>query len=95
MRPILVNFSKFSHNEVKDIEFCKLCYFSDLRGKIWRRGAESNRRIKVLQTSALPLGYRAPFANLLDQECWGISLLHGKPSHTGEGSEISGAGDGI
>jgi hypothetical protein len=25
----------------------------------WRRGAESNRRIKVLQTSALPLGYRA------------------------------------
>ena len=28
--------------------------FGDLR-----RGAESNRRIKVLQTSALPLGYRA------------------------------------
>ncbi len=25
----------------------------------WRRGAGSNRRIKVLQTSALPLGYRA------------------------------------
>ena len=25
----------------------------------WRRRAESNRRIKVLQTSALPLGYRA------------------------------------
>ena len=25
----------------------------------WRRGAESNRRIKVLQTSPLPLGYRA------------------------------------
>jgi hypothetical protein len=27
--------------------------------KRWRRGAGSNRRIKVLQTSALPLGYRA------------------------------------
>src|SRR5215471_20386831 len=26
----------------------------------WRRGSESNRRIKVLQTLALPLGYRAP-----------------------------------
>ena len=25
----------------------------------WRRGPESNRRIEVLQTSALPLGYRA------------------------------------
>jgi hypothetical protein len=28
--------------------------------KVWRRGSESNRRIKVLQTSPLPLGYRAP-----------------------------------
>src|SRR6266850_7310523 len=27
--------------------------------KDWRRGSESNRRIKVLQTSPLPLGYRA------------------------------------
>jgi hypothetical protein len=26
---------------------------------VWRRGSESNRRIKVLQTFALPLGYRA------------------------------------
>ena len=25
----------------------------------WRRGPGSNRRIKVLQTSPLPLGYRA------------------------------------
>src|SRR6266702_8969439 len=25
----------------------------------WRRGSESNSRIKVLQTSPLPLGYRA------------------------------------
>src|SRR5581483_569203 len=28
-------------------------------GVNWRRGSESNRRIKVLQTSPLPLGYRA------------------------------------
>ena len=28
-------------------------------GKVWRRGPGSNRRIKVLQTSPLPLGYRA------------------------------------
>jgi hypothetical protein len=27
--------------------------------KYWRRGSGSNRRIKVLQTSPLPLGYRA------------------------------------
>jgi hypothetical protein len=27
--------------------------------KVWRRGSGSNRRIKVLQTSPLPLGYRA------------------------------------
>ena len=26
---------------------------------LWRRGSGSNRRIKVLQTFALPLGYRA------------------------------------
>jgi hypothetical protein len=25
----------------------------------WRRGSGSNRRIRVLQTLALPLGYRA------------------------------------
>jgi hypothetical protein len=29
------------------------------RDEGWRRGSESNRRIKVLQTSPLPLGYRA------------------------------------
>src|SRR6516225_7059563 len=37
-----------------------LLIWSDLD---WRRGGESNPRIKVLQTSALPLGYRA--GNLL------------------------------
>ena len=31
----------------------------------WRRGSESNRRIKVLQTLALPLGYRAPWQGVL------------------------------
>src|ERR1700675_117067 len=29
------------------------------KGETWRRGWESNPRIKVLQTSPLPLGYRA------------------------------------
>ena len=27
--------------------------------RVWRRGPESNRRIELLQSSALPLGYRA------------------------------------
>ena len=31
----------------------------ELQQKDWRRGPDSNRRIEVLQTSALPLGYRA------------------------------------
>ncbi len=31
-----------------------------IAGDFWRRGSGSNRRIKVLQTSPLPLGYRAP-----------------------------------
>jgi hypothetical protein len=37
----------------------------------WRRGPGSNRRIKVLQTSPLPLGYRAlksPHAQLAMQD---------------------------
>src|SRR5437660_2819032 len=33
--------------------------------KDWRSGSESNRRIKVLQTSPLPLGYRALLSTLL------------------------------
>src|SRR5271157_6266455 len=33
--------------------------------KNWRRGSELNRRIKVLQTFALPLGYRARRESLL------------------------------
>jgi hypothetical protein len=35
------------------------CEFKVFWLRYWRRGSESNRRIKVLQTSALPLGYRA------------------------------------
>jgi hypothetical protein len=37
------------------------------KAAFWRRGAESNRRIEVLQTSALPLGYRAPGTSLAGQ----------------------------
>src|SRR5580658_6799543 len=33
--------------------------FKMSRKENWRRGPGSNRRIKVLQTSPLPLGYRA------------------------------------
>src|SRR3954471_9418252 len=33
---------------------------TEKKAKLWRRGGESNPRVKVLQTSALPLGYRAP-----------------------------------
>ena len=36
----------------------------------WRRGAESNRRIKVLQTSPLPLGYRAPKPRCAKAKNW-------------------------
>jgi hypothetical protein len=51
-----------THQEQKDV--CKkypLQRFGAERQNIWRRGSESNRRIKVLQTSPLPLGYRALF----------------------------------
>src|ERR1700758_2058699 len=42
-----------------------------MREKGWRRGSESNRRIKVLQTSPLPLGYRAPaLANSVPKPSW-------------------------
>ena len=58
--------------------------------KVWRRGSESNRRIKVLQTSPLPLGYRAP-AQYVSVPC-GKSLPAGK---IWLGRKNSGAGDGI
>jgi hypothetical protein len=40
--------------------------------KDWRRGSGSNRRIKVLQTSPLPLGYRASL------EAWTLSRRSGR-----------------
>ncbi len=40
-----------------------LTKFTNLAG-CWRRGAGSNRRIKALQASALPLGYRAGLSHL-------------------------------
>ncbi len=48
-----------------------------LQEKTWRRGSESNRRIKVLQTSPLPLGYRAP-AQYVSFPC-GKSPSAGRP----------------
>ena len=60
-----------------------------MKGVKWRRGAESNRRIKVLQTSPLPLGYRA----------LGIKLaFYAAKVYRAEGRRTirnSGAGDGI
>jgi hypothetical protein len=41
--------------------------FSRLRLSCWRRGSGSNRRIRVLQTLALPLGYRAGLALFFEQ----------------------------
>ena len=39
--------------------------WAGLEGKIgWRRRSELNRRIKVLQTSALPLGYAAAYREI-------------------------------
>ncbi len=52
----------------------------DWPGNYWRRGGESNPRIKVLQTSALPLGYRAESIPLIPcrlRECQ-ISFLIGR-----------------
>ena len=39
--------------------------FSAVASGTWRRGAELNRCIRVLQTLALPLGYRAAYVNYL------------------------------
>jgi hypothetical protein len=37
----------------------QLCVATHRSRSRWRRGPDSNRRIKVLQTNPLPLGYRA------------------------------------
>ena len=60
------------------LRISELQRFLELRS--WRRGTESNRRIKVLQTSALPLGYRALQAN--------------GPVDRGRTARRTGAGDG-
>ncbi len=46
--------TKIPHSGIRSCQ--TVCKMSDLG---WRRGSGSNRRIKVLQTFALPLGYRA------------------------------------
>ena len=50
---------------------------SGLRLRYWRRGSESNRRIRVLQTLALPLGYRADWP-ILQNTASGVdkSIFH-------------------
>lgn len=45
---------------------------------IWRRGPGSNRRIKVLQTSPLPLGYRA-LAGLLGKPMRSLQVIVANP----------------
>jgi hypothetical protein len=65
---------------------------SRLLRRCWRRGSGSNRRIKVLQTSPLPLGYRA-LAGL----SIGVNLLLSIPAvadPAGAGGR-NGAGDEI
>src|ERR1700722_5675817 len=57
--------------------------------KDWRRGSGSNRRIKVLQTSPLPLGYRAPFRRTTVR---GLPALHGFQLSIARGNS-SGCGD--
>jgi hypothetical protein len=52
LRPLFGCFGSFSPAMIRG----ESCWFGVT---CWRRGAGSNRRIKVLQTSALPLGYRA------------------------------------
>ena len=58
--------------------------------KVWRRGPGSNRRIKVLQTSPLPLGYRA-LAGLrifVDSPITAVANPAGAGGRNGAGDEI-------
>ena len=52
----------------------------------WRRGSESNRRIKVLQTSPLPLGYRA----LLSKVALTAKKVHDPAAVTKQATEQTG-----
>ena len=61
--------------------------------KNWRRGSGSNRRIKVLQTSPLPLGYRAPGK---DNFCrWDCITIHSAVANPAGAGGRNGAGDEI
>ena len=56
----------------------------------WRRGPGSNRRIKVLQTSPLPLGYRAFGRAVFDFQSLHIAVANpaGAGGRFGAGDEI-------
>src|ERR1700722_5664006 len=66
--------------------------FKQWRGD-WRRGSESNRRIKVLQTSPLPLGYRALLHTLASRRKK-VHLRGLRRAGDENGVTKSGAGDG-
>jgi hypothetical protein len=90
------NFPRTRPNEAEVSFGRKLRVTKGLPQKDWRRGAESNRRIKVLQTSALPLGYRALSgdAPLFPKQYRRAAKPKTPPGRGGDWSE-SGAGDGI
>ena len=58
--------------------------------KDWRRGPGSNRRIKVLQTSPLPLGYRALAGLRIFVDCpiTAVANPAGAGGRNGAGDEI-------
>jgi hypothetical protein len=64
----------------------------NLRRKIWRRGPGSNRRIKVLQTSPLPLGYRALAGQSYNTRFGSLQTILANPAGAGR---RNGAGDEI
>jgi hypothetical protein len=64
--------------------------FGAKRQNNWRRGSESNRRIKVLQTSPLPLGYRAP----IEAGPYRPDSITPRSSEGIDELELFGAGDG-
>jgi|SRR5580704_2498318 hypothetical protein len=61
------------HQSFSDLNITLEIAARALRGICWRRGWESNPRIKVLQTSPLPLGYRASVIQYIE------TVLHFQP----------------